>query len=194
MSLICKSSIEQCLGAFDAQVDVTATPLGKPKHRRKTARGNAPAFDLRTHLYRISGVDFTAIAGFDVLTVQTILSEVGLEYSRFPTVKHFSSWLGLCPGTRITGGKVKSSRTRPVINRAAQAFRMAAQAAGKGDSAVGAFYRRIRARLGAPKAITATAHKLARIFYHLWCCIITTSGSWQLLVIQQSAPVAARSV
>ena len=102
------------------------------------------------------------------LTVQTILSEVGLDARRFPTVKHFTSWLGLCPGSCITGAKVKNSRTRRVVNRAANAFRMAAVAAGKTRSALGAFYRRLRTRLGIPKAITATAHKLARIFYRLW--------------------------
>jgi transposase len=79
---------------------------------------NQPAFDLRTHLYRISGVDFTQINGLGALTVQTILSEVGLDPTRFPTVKHFCSWLGLSPGSCITGGKVKTSRTRQVVNRA----------------------------------------------------------------------------
>ena len=125
-------------------------------------------FVLRTHLYRISGVDFTRIDGLGVLTVQTILSEVGLDPKRFPTVKHFTSWLGLCPGSRITGGKVKSSQTRHVVNRAANAFRMGAQCLRNSPTALGAFYRRLRSRLGAPKAITATAHKLARLFYRLW--------------------------
>ncbi len=104
----------------------------------------------------------------DVLTVQTILSEVGLDPTRFPTVKHFCSWLGLCPGSRISGGKVKSSQTRKVVNRAANGFRIAAQSLSRSRSALGAFYRRLRSRLGAPKAITATAHKLARMFYLLW--------------------------
>jgi len=122
---------------------------------------------LRTHLQRISGVDFTKIDGVGALTVQTILSEIGLDPKRFPSVKHFTAWLGLCPGSNITGGKVKSSRTRLVVNRAANAFRMAAQAAGKTHSAISSFCRRLRSRLGAPKAITATAHKLARIFYRL---------------------------
>lgn len=164
----CDGQIEQCFTEFSAKVDVVKSPLTKPRHQRRKPQGNVPAFDLRTHLYRISGVDFTCIDGFGVLIVQTILSEVGLDPSRFSSAKHFSSWLGLCPGSRITGGKVKSSRSRPVVNRAANAFRMAAHNAGKSDSALGAFYRRLRSRLGAPKAITATAHKLARIFYHLW--------------------------
>jgi transposase len=123
---------------------------------------------LRTHLYRILDVDLTQVDGFGVLTVLTLLSELGLDPSRFPTVKHFTSWLGLCPGSRITGGKAKSSKTRHVVNRVAGALRMAAQTLSRSNSALGAFYRRMRSRLGAPQAITATAHKLARIFYHLW--------------------------
>jgi len=164
----CDQQIEQCLTQFDAKVDLSEQPLSPPKYKRHKPQDNQPAFDLRTHLYRMSGVDFTQIDGMGVLTVQTVLSEVGLDSSRFPTVKHFTSWLGLCPGSRITGGKAKSSATRRVVNRAANAFRMAAQAAGKSHSALGAFYRRLRTRLGAPKAITATAHKIARLFYHLW--------------------------
>jgi transposase len=164
---VCDAQIEQCLGAFAAQVDLSESPLPKPKRRQRNS-GNAPDFDLRTHLYRISGVDFTRIDGLGGLTVQTILSEVGLDPTRFPTVKHFTSWLGLCPGSRITGGRVKSSKTRPVDNRAAKAFRLAAQCLRNSPTALGAFYRRMRTRLGAPKAITATAHKLARLFYCLW--------------------------
>jgi hypothetical protein len=93
---------------------------------------------------------------------------VGLNPKRFPTVKHFTSWLGLCPGQKVTGGKVKSSQTRTVVNQAANAFRMAAFSLTHSRSALGAFYRRLRSRLGAPKAITATVHKLARLFYQLW--------------------------
>ncbi len=80
----------------------------------------------------------------------------------------YCSWLGLCPGSRITGGKIKSSQTRCVVNRAANAFRMAAQSLKNSNSALGAFYRRLRTRLGTPKAITATAHKIPRLFYYLW--------------------------
>lgn len=164
----CDAQIEQCLASFADKIDVIKKPLGKPKRRGKKQPGNAPQFDLRTHLYRISGVDFTEVDGFGALTVLILLSELGLDPSRFPTVKHFTSWLGLCPGSRVTGGKVKSSKTRPVANRAANAFRMAAQTLYRSHSALGAYYRRMQARLGAPKAITAAAHKLARIFYHLW--------------------------
>jgi transposase len=164
----CDVQIEQCLSQFADQVDLTTSPLPPSKRRGKKQPGNAPNFDLRTHLYRISGVDFTQIDGIGVLTVLTLLSELGLDPSRFPSVKHFVSWLGLCPGSRITGGKRKSSKTRQVANRVATALRMAAQTLVRSHSALGAFYRRMQARLGAPKAITATAHKLARIFYHLW--------------------------
>ena len=119
-------------------------------------------------MYRVTGVDFTQIEGFDALTVQTVLSEIGLDPSRFPTCKRFTSWLCLCPDNRITGGKIKSSKTRPSANRAARAFRLAAQSLSNSQGPLGCFYRRMRARLGAPEAITATAHKLARIFYRLW--------------------------
>lgn len=161
----CDTQIEQCLLRFNAKTD-QLPPSAKNK-RRKTTQ-NAPAFDLRRQLYRMSGIDFTEINGLDALSVQTILSEVGLDPTRFPSVKHFCSWLGLCPGTRITGGKPLSSQTRRVVNRAANAFRLAVQAVSHSHSALGAFYRRLRCRLGTPKAITATAHKIARLFYKLW--------------------------
>lgn len=158
--------IEKYFGSLeDKSEDITPLP---PTNPNKKPKGNSPKFDLRSHLYRITGVDFTGVDGFGVLTVQTLISEVGLDPSRFPTVKNFTSWLGLCPGSRISGGKVLSSKTRTVVNRAATALRVAAQSVASSKSAIGAFYRRKKAQLGAPKAITATAHKLARIFYHLW--------------------------
>jgi transposase len=116
----CDHQIEQCLASFIDKVDWEKEPLAKSKRRGKKQPGNAPQFDLRTHLYRISGIDFTAVDGLGSLTVLVLLSEVGLDPTRFPTVKHFTSWLGLCPGSRVTGGKVKSSKTRRVVNRAAQ--------------------------------------------------------------------------
>ena len=162
--VILDSQIEKCFHKFPKVTEQKAPDSKKKKRRRPTH----PAFDLHSHLYRITGVDFTTIDGLDVVTVQTIISEVGLDPSKFKTVKHFTSWLGLCPGCRITGGKVKSSQTRKVVNRAATSFRLAAQAVIRSNTALGAFYRRICSRLGAPKAITATAHKIARLFYTLW--------------------------
>ena len=150
------------------QIKLEESKSKQKPQRKKKCCGNEPAFDLKSHLHRISGVDFTRIDGLGVLTVQTILSEVGLDPSRFLRVKHFTSWLGLCPGSRVSGGKVKSSQTRHVVNRAATSFRLAANALSRSQSANGAFFRRLRARLGSPQAITATAHKLARIFYCLW--------------------------
>ncbi len=164
------TEIEKCLASFEPKTEEELA-ITKKKHRKKPT-ANHPIFDLHFFLYQIAGVDFTLIDGLDALTVQTISSEVGLDPGRFPTVKHFTSWLGLCPGQKITGGKVKSSQTRPVVNRAASAFRMAAFSLTQSRSALGAFYRRLRSRLGAPKAITATAHKLARMFYRMW----TTTG------------------
>jgi transposase len=160
----CDHQIEQCLSEFDSQSDEPLPPRPKGK---KPSR-NAPNFDLRSHLYRISGMDFTQIDGLEALTVQAIISEVGLDPTRFPTSKHFTSWLGICPGSKISGGKILSSKTRNVVNRASNAFRIAAQSLANSQTALGGFYRRIRTRSGAPIAITATAHKLARIFYHLW--------------------------
>jgi len=164
----CDGHIEHCLAGFDAKVDAIQKPLGPPKHVHRKPRGNEAGFDLRSHLYRIVGVDFTQITGFDALTVQTILSEVGLDPSRFPSEKHFASWIALCPDNRITGGAVKNTRTRKVVSRVATALRRAAQSAANSNTALGGFHRRMRARLGPAKAITATAHKLARIFYRMW--------------------------
>jgi transposase len=161
----CDERIARCLKGFEGQKG-TGEVLRKKGIR--TPRKNQCHVDLRTELYRITGVDFTEIDGLDVLSINTILSEVGLRPEAFPSVKHFTSWLGLCPNNRITGGRIKSSRTKRVCNRASTAFRIAAQSLANSKCALGGFYRRLRARLGAPKAITATAHKLARIFYVVW--------------------------
>ena len=161
----CDRKIEAYLGTFESKVDPEQKPLPKFKHGRKKRQGNQPELDLRTPLYRMIGVDFTALDGFDVLTVQTIISEIGLDATKWPTEKHFSSWLGLCPNNKVTGGRVKDTRSKKVVNRAACAFRMAAQAAGKSHTALGGYYRRMRNRLGPSKANTATAHKLACIVY-----------------------------
>jgi transposase len=143
-----------------------ATPRARPTRRRK-AGSHAPQFDLGRELSRISGVDLTRIDGIDVGVAQTVISEVGLEMTRWNTEAHFASWLGLCPDNRITGGKVIRKGTRHVVNRAATALRLAATTLLRSQSYLGAQYRRLRARLGAPKAITAMAHKLARLVYRM---------------------------
>jgi transposase len=164
----CDLQTEEYLRRLDSKIDINSNPLPPRSKSNKRARGNAPKFDLRTHLYRITGVDFTQIDGLDVPSVHTILTETGIDHRAFPNEKHFTSWLGLCPNNRITGGKVKSSRTKKVVNRAANTFRVAALSLANSLSALGGYYRRMRSRLGSPKAITATAHKLARIFYYMW--------------------------
>mgnify|MGYP003974046007 FL=1 len=115
----------------------------------------------------MTGVDLTQIDGLNENSVLKVLSETGASVSAWPTEKHFASWLGLSPGNKITGGKILSSKTKPSASRAAAAFRMAAFGLLNSNSALGAYCRRQRMRLGAPKAITATAHKLARTFYSM---------------------------
>jgi hypothetical protein len=136
------------------------------KHRRK-AGSHTPQFDLGRELHRITGVDLTRIDGIDVGVAQTVISEVGFDMTRWKTEAHFASWLGLCPDNRITGGKVIRKGTRHVVNRAATALRLAATTLLRSQSYLGAQYRRLRGKLGAPKAITAMAHKLARLVYRL---------------------------
>jgi transposase len=139
-----------------------------PSTKRDTHSKNAPRYDARSYLYRLTGVDLVAITGLNESTVQAIISEIGTDLSAFPNDKHFCSWLTLAPHNDISGGKRLRSRTLPGHNRAGQAFRMAAQSVAKSpNSAFGAFYRRLKARLGAKQAIVATAHKIARAFYHI---------------------------
>jgi transposase len=153
-------------GAVAASPDVPQqTPPGIK--RRRKAGSHTPQFDLGWELHRISGVDLTRIDGIDVGVAQTLISEVGLDMSRWPDEHHFASWLGLCPDNRITGGKVIRRGTRRVINRAATALRIAATTLLRSHSYLGAQYRRFRSKLGAPKAITAMAHKLAILVYRM---------------------------
>jgi hypothetical protein len=115
----------------------------------------------------VLGTDLTAVPGLSVLTVQAFVSEIGPDLERFGNASHFASWLGLCPGTRISGGKVLDARSRPGKHRFALMLRQAAQSLHSNKSALGARYRRLRSRLGAPKALTAMAHVLTRIIYQL---------------------------
>ena len=158
----CDRKLEAQLGQFENRGD-GEPPLRKPKRSR--VQKNAPKFDVKSHLYRMTGVDLTRIDGVDSHTALKVVSEIGLDMSRWPTSGHFASWLGLSPNNRITGGKIISSRTTPSANRAATALRLAANGLHRSDSALGAFLRRKKTHLGSPKAITATAHKLARIIY-----------------------------
>lgn len=161
--LECDRQIEAHLGTF-AEHSPSQAPPSQPKRKPKRKR-NQPAFDVRGSLQRVTGVDLTTIEGIDDTTALIVISEVGLDMSRWPTVKHFTSWLGLCPHQRVSGGKVLSRRTKSCANRVATALRLGAACLHHSQSALGAFFRRLKARLGTPKAITATAHKLARLIY-----------------------------
>jgi transposase len=139
-------------------------PPDAPGPRR---RKNQPHFDLKGRLEEVLGVDATRIDGLDAMTVATLFSEYGKDLSLFPTEKHFTSHLGLCPNNRVTGGKRKSGRTRKVCSRSAKSLRLAAQSLHRNDSALGAFYRRLKAKQGPSKATTATARKIAVYYYRL---------------------------
>jgi transposase len=166
---------QEVIGELDSALDAqlrtmrrqTALPPLPPRVRLRGRKPHDPRFDVRQALYYATGVDLTAIEGIDELHALTLVSELGTDFTKWPTVKHFTSWLGLCPNWKKTGGKVQSSRTRRGKNRAAAALRLAAWCLLRSKSYLGAYLRRQRARLGAPKAITAAAHKLARIVYNL---------------------------
>lgn len=159
----CDQRIEAHLKTIQSKPGIALPPLPEfPPPRKHGSR-----FNLRDHLHRIAGVDLTKIDGLDVQTVQTILSEVGIDMNRWNTEKSFASWLGLCPDNRVSGGKVLKRGTRQVVNRAATALRLAAWSLIRSQSALGANFRRLRSKLGAPKAITAMAHKLARLIYRM---------------------------
>ncbi|HEV7390162.1 MAG TPA: IS110 family transposase [Burkholderiales bacterium] len=147
-----------------AQMQRSAAGALKPNKNKGRAK-HAPRFDVRSALVRWAGVDLTRIGGIDVSTALKVLAEIGADLSKFKSAKHFASWLGLCPGTRITGGKRISGVTKRIPNRVAQALKLAAHGLHRSQCALGAYYRRMAARLGAGKAITATAHKLARLVY-----------------------------
>lgn len=159
----CDEAIEKVLERFEDQSGGRPVPEEGKKQKQK----NAPKFDLHSHLYRITGVDLTLIPGLSTLTAFKVISEVGLDMSQWKNEKQFASWLGLSPGNKISGGKRLSGRSTPTKNRAAEAFRMSASTLYHSKSALGAYHRRMKGRLGAPKAITATAHKIARIFYRM---------------------------
>jgi transposase len=163
----CDAQIEQYLQQMASRHMPDAALPNLPAAKKKSKTKNAPASTRRAQYARIVGVDLVAVMGLSASGVQTILSEIGTDMSRFPTVKHFCAWLGLAPRNDISGGKVLRSRTRKVTNRATQAFRQAAQSVSRSDSAVGAYYRSMRARKGPEQANVATAHKIARIVYHL---------------------------
>jgi transposase len=138
----------------------------KPLPRARHAKGrNELDFDVRPSLYKLLGADLTQIHGFGPYTVLRLVAECGDDMRKWPTAKHFTSWLSLAPGNKISGGRLLSSKSRRSSNRAAALLRIAAVNVGKTHTALGAFYRRLAARTGKAKAVTATARKLAILFY-----------------------------
>jgi transposase len=162
----CDQRLQKHLAGFADIVPPQAKEEVPQKKKGKQKKSN-PQFHLADELQRISGVDLTRIDGIDVMVAQTLVSEVGLDMGRWKTEAHFASWLGLCPDNRVSGDKVLSRGTRHVVNRAATSLRLAATALLRSQTYLGAQYRRLRSKLGAPKAITAMAHRLARLVYRM---------------------------
>jgi len=182
----CDVKIERLMKRFESEPEQSQT-CDAPAP--KAPRGNDVRFEqgsLSAELHRILGTDLTRIPGIDSGIAHHLFTEMGADLSAFPSARHFSSWLGLCPDNRISGGRVLSVKTREVKSRVATALRMAAQSLCHSKCALGDFYRRMRSKLGAPKAITATAHKLARIVYHL----LTTHESYNESIFAESDAIS----
>ena len=162
----CEGEIESCLRGMADKSQGAALPPNARKYRRKPEK-NEVRFGARALLFQMAGVDLTAVEGISETTALVILSEIGVDLSAFPHEKNFVSWLGLCPQHRGSAGKIFQRRTRRGANRAARALRMAAQGCHRAKNALGAFYRRIQARAGGTKAVTATARKIAERVYRL---------------------------
>lgn len=164
----CDQEMQKLLLELDSKVNLEKKPLVKTKKTAKSNQAHPQRFDVSQECYRVLGVDLTAVPAIGEPTIMVLLTELGPDFTgKFKTSKHFASWLGLCPGNRITGGKVLSSKTRHVVSRIAKALRLAAMGLTHADGYFGDFFRRLKARLGAAQATTAMAHKLARIIWHM---------------------------
>lgn len=161
----CDRELEELTGKLETKIDVNDLPRGQ-KQKRSSSK-NQPQGDWHRLLHQAFGVDLTAVPAIEAATTQTLLVEIGTDWSQFPTASRFASWLTLCPDNEISGDKVLRRKTRRAQQRVKRILRMAAQSLHRSQSLLGAKYRRLRARLGAPKAITAMAHQLARILWHL---------------------------
>ena len=166
-----RQQLQECDDQLQAHLETFADrSRGRPRaprQRRHTKKANEPVFDVASALYRMSGVDLTVLEGVDPTTAMVLLSEVGPDVSRFATAKQFTSWLGLCPQHQSSAGKIRRRRVCRGAHRAGRALRLAVQSCWRAKNVLGAFYRRIQARAGAPKAIVATARKLAERVYRL---------------------------
>ena len=160
----CDRKLEAAVAALTVRADGAAPAL--PKARIKRKQVNAPSFDVRAALYGVLGTDLTQIHGLGPSLALKLVAECGTDLRAWKTAKHFTSWLCLAPGNKISGGKLLSSRTRRSSSRAAALLRLAATTIGRSDTALGAFYRRLSSRIGKQKAVTATARKIAVLFYN----------------------------
>jgi transposase len=161
----CDERLQACLRQMPKkQADIAL----EPRDRARGCKPNDPTFDARDLLAQVAGVDITAIEGIEISIALTLLAELGIDMSQFPSAKHFGCWLGLSPHAKTSGRYIDRRRSKPTASRAAWAFRQAARSLHRSKSALGAFFRRMKSRLGAPKAITAAAYKLARIVYQLF--------------------------
>jgi len=169
----CDQEMAEQLQTFDDQLPPDAPELGPERYPHR-ARKNEFRFDMRNELYRIFAVDLTAVPAIRALTAHTLLAEVGADWSKFRNGEAFVSWACLCPHNKKSGGKILSAQTRRSANRVNRALRIAAQTLERSHTYLGNFYRKMCARLGRPAGITATAHKLARILFHM----ITTRSAY----------------
>lgn len=160
----CDIQIEHVVAALNSSRPIPAAPLPKARHRTK--QPNDVNFDVRTAMYQLAGTDLTQIHGIGPFLALRLVAECGTDLTRWKTAKHFTSWLTLSPGCKISGGKVLSAHTRKTSNRLTVALRLAAVTVGRTNTALGAFYRRLAARIGNAKAVTATARKIAILFYN----------------------------
>jgi transposase len=163
----CDEQLKQYLQQREDRSHSASLAEEKRKTRLKKKKGNAPQFDLRAELFRMTGTDLTQIDGIDVMTATTILSEVGWDMTKWPTENHFVSWLRLCPDNRISGDKIIGKGRLPTNNRVNVALKMAASSLRPSLTYLGAQFRRLRTKLGAPVAIKAMAAKLARLVYRM---------------------------
>lgn len=160
----CDAEIESAVAALNLDRPMPGTPLPKARHR--TRQPGDPNFDVRSAMYQLAGTDLTQIHGIGPYLALRLIAECGTDLSRWRTAKHFTSWLTLSPGCKISGGKVLSANTRKTSSRVTVDLRLAAVNVGKTNTALGAFYRRLAARIGKAKAVTATARKIAVLFYN----------------------------
>ena len=160
----CDAEIERAVALLNTERPMPEVPLPKAKHRTK--QPSEPNFDVRSAMFQLAGTDLTQIHGIGPFLALRLIAECGTDLSRWPTAKHFTSWLTLSPGCKISGGKVLSAHTRKTSSRVTVALRLAAVTVGRSNTALGAFYRRLAARIGNAKAVTATARKIAVLFYN----------------------------